>query len=155
GEEREEPAHRLPPVTGPRRRAVPPGGGDGAGGAGGRGRPLRAAELEVELPDLELLVRVRRPLDVLLHAVVLLGLDDRQPREVLEEGLGPRVVRLAADLPVAAEARGVAELAELGLAPVVLRSAGAEQPPHHGVGIAERRGGVGPEHALEALLAVL
>src|SRR5215813_10348617 len=59
---------------------------------------LCAAELEVEAPDLELLVRVRRPLHVLLQAVVLVGLDDRQPREVLEEDLGPLFVGLATEL---------------------------------------------------------
>src|SRR5262245_19074949 len=49
------------------------------------GEALRASELEVEAPDLELLARARRPFHVLLQPVVLVGLDERQPREVLQE----------------------------------------------------------------------
>ena len=46
-------------------------------------------------PDLELLVRVRRPLHVLLQAVVLVRLDHRDPREVLDPDLGHLLVGLA------------------------------------------------------------
>src|SRR5678815_5033119 len=114
-----------------------------------------AAELEVELADLELLVRVRRPLDVLLEPVVLVGLDDRKPREVLEEDLRDVPVGLAAELLVHGKARGAAQLVELGVPPVVHRPAGAEEPPHHAVGVAQRRGRVRPPQALEGLLAAL
>src|SRR3989442_406068 len=48
---------------------------------------LRAAELEVEAPDLELLQRIRRPLHVLLQAVVLVRLDHGDPGQMLEEDL--------------------------------------------------------------------
>src|SRR5713226_3864007 len=122
------------------------------GGEGGPGTTLRATELEVEAANLELLVRVRRPLHVLLQAVVLVGLDHRNPREVLEEDPGHLLVGTRAELLVNREAGGVAELVKLGLAPVVLRSPGAQQPPHHAVGITECRGRIGPEDALEALL---
>src|SRR6266540_6045256 len=124
-------------------------------GEGGIGAGLRAAELEVEAADLELLVWIRRPLHVLLQPVVLIGLDHRQPREVLEEDLGHLLVGSRAKLLVHREAGRVAHLVEAGLAPVVLRPAGAQQPPHHAVGIAERGGWIRPEDALEALLAVL
>src|SRR6266850_4607149 len=116
---------------------------------------LGALELEVELPDLELLVRIGREVDVLLQAVVLVGLDDRQPREVLEEDRGHLLVGLGAELLVHREARGVAQLVPARVAPVVLRPAGPEQPPHHAVGIAQRGRRIRPEHALERLLAVL
>src|SRR5207245_3887675 len=82
-------------------------------------RALGATESEVEAPDLELLVRVRRPLDVLLEAVVLVGLDDRHPRQVLEEDLRHLAVRLAAELLVHREARGLAQLVEARVAPAV------------------------------------
>src|SRR5712692_10139337 len=88
---------------------------------------LGAAELEVEAPDLELLVRIRGELDVLLHPVVLVRLDDRQPREVLEEDLRHLAIRVGAEL-------------------LVYREAG---------GVAERGGRVAPIEALEALLSVL
>src|SRR4029453_14115505 len=99
---------------------------------------LRPAELEVEAPDLELLVRIRRPLDVLLEPVVLVRLDDGEPRKILEEY--PRHLRVGvpAELLVDGEARGVAKLVELGVAPVILGAAGAEEAPHHAVRIAER-----------------
>src|SRR5882762_7908975 len=114
---------------------------------------LRAAELEVEATDLELLEGVRRPLDVLLQAVVLVRLDHRDPREVLEEELGHLLVRVAAELLVDREPRGVAELVELRMAPVVLRSARAEESPHHAVRIPQGRGGIGPPESLEVFLA--
>src|SRR5438067_1553584 len=101
---------------------------------------LRPLEPEVEAPDLELLVRVRRPLDVLLQPVVLVGLDDRDPRQVLEHDPRHLLVGLAAELGVHREACGGAQLVELRVAPVVHRAAGAEQPPHHAAGIAERGG---------------
>src|SRR5262245_50136742 len=53
-----------------------------------RAAGLRATELEVEAPDLELLEGIRRPLHVLLQAVVLIGLDHGQPGQVLQEELG-------------------------------------------------------------------
>src|SRR5262249_4627023 len=117
--------------------------------------PLRAAELEVEAANLELLVRVGRPLHVLLQPVVLVGLDDGQPREVLEEDLGHVSVRLTPDLRATGGRGGVAEPAELRPPPVILRAAGAEETPHHAIGVAERGRRVRPENALEALLAVL
>src|SRR5262245_35800513 len=61
---------------------------------------LRPAELEVEATNLELLERVRRPLHVLLQAVVLVGLDDGQPRQVLEEELRHPLVGVGAELLV-------------------------------------------------------
>src|SRR5262249_27224992 len=79
------------------------------GGLPTRRRPSRAAELEVELSDLELLVRVRRPLDVLLHAVVLVRLDHGQPGQILEEDLGHVPIGLAPELLVDGEARRVAQ----------------------------------------------
>src|SRR5438552_11795694 len=115
---------------------------------------LGAAELEVEAADLELLVRVRGELDVLLHPVVLVGLDDGQPREVLEEDLRHLAIRVGAELLVDGEAGGVAELVELGVAPVIVRPARAEQAPHHAVRVAERGGRVAPIKALEAPLPV-
>src|SRR5262249_57930541 len=118
-------------------------------------RAARSVELEVEAPDLERLIGVRRPLDEFLEPVVLVGLDHGQPREVLEEDAGHLRVGVAAELFVDGEARGIAQLVELGVAPVVLRSARPEEAPHHPVGITQGRGGIGPEHALEALLAVL
>src|SRR6185369_3641223 len=116
---------------------------------------LGALELEVELPDLELLVRIGPELDVLLKPVVLVRLDDRQPGEVLEEDRGHLLVGLRPELLVHREARGVAQLVPLRVAPVVLGTAGTEQPPHHPVGIAQRGGRIRPEHALERLLAIL
>src|SRR5262245_64500865 len=91
----------------------------------GEERRLRATELEVEAAKLELLVRVRSELHVLLQTVVLVRLDHRQPGQVLQEDLGHLPVGLPAELLVHAEARRVAQLVELGLAPVVLRSARA------------------------------
>src|SRR5262249_16206830 len=119
------------------------------------GSVLRAAELEVEATDLELLIRIRGELHVLLEPIVLIGLDDGQPREVLEEDLGHLGVGLRAELLVHRETGGRPQLVELRLAPVVLRPTRPEETPHHAVGIAEGRGRIGPEHALEALLAVL
>src|SRR5215472_9629198 len=87
----------------------------GSGPSTGR---LGAAELEVEAPDLELPVRVRGELDVLLHAVVLVGLDHRNPRQVLEEDLGYFPICLSQGFLDHREAGRVAELVELGLAPV-------------------------------------
>src|SRR5205814_657331 len=117
--------------------------GDGAPGAPAREprvlRPLRAPELEVEATELELLIRVRGPLDVLLEAVVLVRLDDRQPREVLEEDLRHLAVRLGAELLVDREARGAPQLVPPRVAPVVLGPDGAEEPPHHAVWVGERR----------------
>src|SRR5262249_48797191 len=118
------------------------------------GGALRASELEVEAPDLELLVRVRRPFHVFLQPVVLVGLDHWEPREVLEEDLRHLLVGLAPDLLVHREARSVAQLVELRISPVVRDAARTEQPPHHPVGVSQRRSGVRPPHALEALLPV-
>src|SRR5262245_24715734 len=92
----------------------------GSGPSTGR---LGAAELEVEAPDLELLVRVRGELDVLLHAVVLVRLDHGNPRQVLEEDFGDLPIGLAPELLVHRKAGRVAELVELGLTPVVHRAA--------------------------------
>src|SRR5213594_1454650 len=139
-EEREEPAHRRGGGT---RQAPPPEAG------------LRAAELEVEAADLELLQRVRRPLHVLLEPVVLVRLDHRNPRKVLQGDLGHLPVRVGAELLVDREAGSVAELVELGMTPVVLRATGTEQAPHHAVGVAQRGRRIRPPHALEALVAVL
>src|SRR5688572_9221245 len=85
------------------------------------GRLLGAAELEREAADLERLVGVRRPLDVFLQAVVLVGLNDGDPRQVLEEDLRHLLVGLPAELLVDGEARRVAQLIELRVAPIVLR----------------------------------
>src|SRR5437879_2105057 len=119
------------------------------------GTALGSAELEVEAPDLELLIRVGRELHVLLQPVVLVGLDDDHPREVLEEDPGHLAIGLTAELLVHGEARGVTEFVELGIAPVVHDAARAEQPPHHPVRIAEGGGRVRPPQPLEALLAIL
>src|SRR5229473_7469789 len=75
-----------------------------ATGRGRDGTALGSAELEVEASDLELLVRIGRELDVFLQPVVLVGLDDGQPREVLEEDLGHLAIGLAAELLVHGEA---------------------------------------------------
>ena len=77
---------------------------------GGFGASLRAAEFQVEAADLELLVRIRRELDVLLEPVVLVGLDDRKPREILQEDLGHVAIGLGAELLVHREPRRVAQL---------------------------------------------
>src|SRR5215469_3348131 len=114
-----------------------------------------AAKLEVELADLELLIRVRGPLHVLLLPVVLIRLDDGNPREILEKDLGHVAVGFAAELLVDGEARGVTQFVELRIAPVVHGAAGAEQAPHHAVRIAERRRRVRPPDALEGLLPPL
>src|SRR2546430_4633503 len=119
------------------------------------GRRLGAAELEREAADLELLVGVRRPLEVLSQPVVLVRLDDGNPRQVLEEDPGHLLVGLAAELLIDGEARRLAQLVEARVAPVILRSARREQPPEHPVGIAERGGRIGPPQALERLVAVL
>src|SRR5215468_12363140 len=124
----------------------------GSGPSTGR---LGAAELEVEAPDLELLVGVRGELDVLLHAVVLVGLDHGNPRQVLEEDLGDVSIRLPPELLVHRETGRVPELVELGLAPVVHRAAGSEQAPHHAVWVAEGGGRIGPPEAFEALFTAL
>src|SRR5215467_1839288 len=129
----------------------PPPAGRRAAGA----RDLRAAELEVEASYLELLVRVRCVLHVLLQPVVLVGLDHGQPREVLEEDLGHLLVRLTAELLVHREPRGIPQLVELRLPPVVVGAAWSEQSPHHAVRVPERRGRIAPPEALEALLPVL
>src|SRR2546427_12900916 len=109
---------------------------------------LGAAELEVEAADLELLVRVRGKLHVLLHPVVLVGLDDGQPREVLEEDLGHLAISLAAELLVHGEAGGRTQLVELRIAPVVRDAARTEQAPRHPGRIGEGRGRARPPDAL-------
>src|SRR5207302_8234775 len=65
---------------------------------------LRAPHAEIEAADLELLVRVRRKIDVPLKAVVLVRLDHDDPGVVLEEDPGHLPVRLVAELLVQAEA---------------------------------------------------
>src|SRR5262245_28455073 len=90
----------------------------GPGRAPRPGVPSGPAELEVEATDLELLVRVGRPLHVLLQPVVLVGLDHGQPRKVLEGDLGHLAIGLAAELLVDGEVGGLAQLIELGVAPV-------------------------------------
>src|SRR5437016_5324433 len=107
----------------------------GASRAPPRETGLRAAELEVEAPDLELLERVRRPLHVLLQAVVLVRLDHREPGEILEEKLGHLLVCVGAELLVDRKPRRVAQLVEFRVAPVILRSARTQEPPHHAVRI--------------------
>src|SRR5207249_6082394 len=143
---------------GARKRRTPRIGATARGpdprGPGPRGA-LGATESQVEAPDLELLVRVRRPLDVLLETVVLVGLDHGNPRQVLEEDLRHLAVGLGAKLLVHREPRGLTELVEARVTPVVLRPAGRQEPPHHAVGVAERRGRVRPPQALERLVAVL
>src|SRR5215471_10461445 len=57
----------------------------GAPAPGPLPRALGAPHPEVELPELEGLVRVRHELNVLLEPVVLVGLDDEDPGGVLEE----------------------------------------------------------------------
>src|SRR5262249_57633189 len=81
---------------------------------------LRAAELEVEAANLQLLEWIGRPLHVPLQAVVLVRLDHGDPGQMLEEELGHPLVRAGAELLVDREARGGAELVELGMAPVIL-----------------------------------
>src|SRR5215472_2880714 len=120
-----------------------------------RRQTLRAAEFEVEPPNLELLIRIRRPLHVFLQSVVLVGLDHGQPRKVLEEDPGHLPVGLAAELLVHREARGVPQLVELRVAPVVVDAARREEPPHHAVGITQRRRRIPPPQSLEALLPAL
>src|SRR5947207_1034476 len=51
------------------------------------GRRLGAAELEGEAANLQRLVGIRGPVHVLLQTVILVRLDDRNPRQVLEEDL--------------------------------------------------------------------
>src|SRR5262249_49061202 len=116
---------------------------------------LGAPELEVEAPELKLLIRVGREFDVLLQAVILVGLDDWQPREVLQEDLRHLTIGVGAEPLVDGEAGRVAQLVELGVAPVVVDASRTEQAPHHPVGIAERRGRIAPPQALETLLAAL
>src|SRR4051812_32393144 len=123
---------------------------DQPGRGTGPGRwPLGPAKLEREATDLELLVRIQRPLDVLLNPVVLVWLDHRNPREVLEEDLRHLLVRLPAELLVDGEAGRLAELVEARVAPVVLRPARRQEPPEHAVGIAQRGCRIGPPQALE------
>src|SRR5687767_15238317 len=74
---------------------------------------------------------------------------------MLEEDLRHLLVRLAAELLVDGEPRRVAELVELRMTPVVLRSARTEQTPHHPVGIGQRRRRVRPPQPLEGLVPVL
>src|SRR2546430_4350892 len=76
------------------------------------GRRLGAAELEREAANLERLVGVQRPLDVLLQPVVLVRLNDGDPRQVLEQDPGHRLVGLAAELLRDAEAHHLAQLDE-------------------------------------------
>src|SRR5580765_1090705 len=137
GEKGKEPAH---------------GPWGGASRAPPRATGLRAAELEIEATDLELLERIRRPLHVLLKAVVLVRLDYRDPREIFEKELRHFLVRVGAELLVDRKARGAAQLVELRVPPVVLRTARTEEPPHHAVGITQGRGGIRPPEPLEALL---
>src|SRR5262249_61137872 len=65
---------------------------------------LGAPQLEVEAPELKLLIRVGREFDVLLQAVILVGLDDRQPREVLQEDLRHLTIGVGAEPLVDGEA---------------------------------------------------
>src|SRR5579862_18348 len=122
-----------------------------------RGAPdgLGAPHVEVEAPDIELLVAVWREAHVFLHPVVFGRLDHRYPRQVLERDLGHPLVVAVAKALVHAEARLVAQLVELRLPPVILGTARPQKPPHHAVGIPERGGRVRPEQPLEALVAVL
>src|SRR5207302_10301178 len=147
------------------RRAEEPGGEKGEepahgqwGGASRAPPPetaLRAAELEVEATNLELLERVWCPLHVFLKSVVLVRLDHRDPREMIEEDLGHLLVGLAAEFLVDREPRRVAELVELRMAPVILRSPGPEQAPHHAVRIPQGGCRIRPPESLEALVAIL
>src|SRR4030095_14107023 len=84
----------------------------------GRCTISRPLQLEVEAPELDLLVGVRRELDVLLQPVILVGLDDDDPRPVLHEDLRHLLVGLAAELLVDRETRRLAQLVALGGAPV-------------------------------------
>jgi hypothetical protein len=72
---------------------------------------------------------------------------------VLEEDPRHLPVGLAAEPLVEAEARGVPQLVELGVPPVVQRSAWSEQPPHHPVRIPQGRRRIEPDEPLEGLLA--
>src|SRR5262245_1777171 len=91
---------------------------DRRGASGGLPSPpeatLGALHPEIELADLELLVVVRRELDVPLEPIVLVGLNDDDPRVVLEEDARHLLVRFAPELLVEAEARGVPQLVPLG-----------------------------------------
>src|SRR5580765_8900175 len=102
----------------------------------GRAAALRLTETEIERPKLDLLVRVRLPVDVSLQSIRIVGLEDRNPREVLEHDLGHLRVDLAPEAFIEAESRRVAELLEPGLPPVLVDRAGSEQTPHHAVRIA-------------------
>src|SRR6058998_2846581 len=73
---------------------------------------LRAAELEVETADFELLERIGRPLHILLEAVILVRLDHGDPGQVLQEELGHPLVCARPEFFVDREARGAAELVE-------------------------------------------
>src|SRR5262249_1192612 len=112
---------------------------------------LGAPQLEVEAPELKLLIRVGGEFDVLLQSVILVGLVDRQPGEVLQEDLRHLTIGVGAEPLVDGEAGRVAQLVELGVAPVVVDASRTEQAPHHPVRIAERRGRIAPPQALETL----
>src|SRR5262245_45549630 len=110
---------------------------------------LGAPQFQIEAPEIERLVRVRRDLDVLLESVILVGLDYDDPRVVLQQEFRHLPVRLAAELFVEREAGGAAQLVELWVPPVVLDAARGEKPPHHAVGVTEGRCGVRPPQTLE------
>src|SRR4030095_1770051 len=92
----------------------------------GRAADLRLTEPEVERAKLDLLVRVRLPVDVSLQSIRIVGLEDRDPREVLEHDLGHLRVDLAPEVLIEAESRRVAELLEASLPPVLVDRAGGE-----------------------------
>src|SRR5439155_17736527 len=80
-------------------------------------------ELERLLAELELLIGARAPLNIVLDAVALDRLDDRDPRQVLQEDRMHLLVVIGALLGVHAEAGVVAEPIELRVAPVVADAA--------------------------------
>src|SRR5262245_66269024 len=88
-----------------------------------RSAGLGPPELQIEVPELDLLARVRLPVDVALQAVGLDRLDDRDPRQVLEGDPPHLLVGLAAEALVDAEPRGGAQVVEARMPPVVHRPA--------------------------------
>ena len=71
---------------------------------------------------------------------------------MLEKDARHLTVGLIAELLVHAESGSRPQIVESGISPVVHGRARREETPHHSVGITERRCGVGPPRALEALL---
>src|ERR1700757_3279166 len=115
----------------------------------------RATHLQIEAPDLQLLVRIRRPLDIPLHAVGFDRLDHGNPGQILEHDLGHFPVRSTTNVIVDAEVRRRPQFVETRMPPVRLQSTRAQKAPHHAVRVPQRGRRVAPSHPLEALLTDL